>query len=327
MSTDSDSDHPTIFDTTTCIRKGLCPVSSIRNKDDPLESHSLYFEQHGTGPEKIIFIMGLNSSSFAWEWQVEYFPQIADYSVLVFDNRGVGNSGAPRGPYTTSGMAEDAIALLNYVGWTEHRDLHVVGVSLGGMIAQELASRIPERIISLTLGVTTAGGWPWSNLPPWKGLSTLARLTFISDPEVKIPMILEMAFPVEWLDSKAEDDTQGRTNREIITVVYRRRIQLTRPQKFVGHVSQMVAGLTHYVSPDRLRQISKNIPKILILTGDDDHLVRPSGSVHLKEHMPEAEFVQWEKTGHAIHMQHVKRFNGLLERVFAEGKQHAPSSD
>ena len=161
-------------------------------------------------------------------------------------------------------------------------------------------------------------------------------------------MILEMAFPIEWLDSKAEDDAQGRTNREIVTVVsstkslikqfkpltihpnplkvYRRRIELTRPQKLVGHISQMVAGLTHYVSPDRLHHISRSIPKILILTGDDDHLVRPSGSFHLKKHMPEAEFIQWEKTGHAIHMQHVKRFNKLLERVFAEGRQHAPTA-
>lgn len=82
-------------------------------------------------------------------------------------------------------MAEDAIALLDYVGWTGHRDLHVVGISLGGMIAQgkpevisvtyvkinsrdasELATRIPERIASLTLGVTTPGGHPWTNFPP-----------------------------------------------------------------------------------------------------------------------------------------------------------------
>lgn len=82
-------------------------------------------------------------------------------------------------------MAEDVIALLNYVGWTEHRDLHVVGISLGGMIAQgiedcfgvcrhtdvvfalELASRIPERIISLMLIVTLPGSYLsfWSNFP------------------------------------------------------------------------------------------------------------------------------------------------------------------
>lgn len=49
---------PTLFDPETCTRKGLCPVSSIRNKGDPFESHSLYYEQHGDGPEKVIFIMG-----------------------------------------------------------------------------------------------------------------------------------------------------------------------------------------------------------------------------------------------------------------------------
>ncbi len=58
MSTNNSPNLPTIFDSATCTRKGLCPVSSIRNKGDPLESHSLYFEQHGNGPEKILFIMG-----------------------------------------------------------------------------------------------------------------------------------------------------------------------------------------------------------------------------------------------------------------------------
>ena len=91
----------TIFDPETCIRKGLCPVTSIRGQSgDPLESHSLYFEQHGSGPEKLVFIMGLNSTSFSWEEQVEHFGRSGQYSVLVFDNRGVGNSGTPRGPYS-----------------------------------------------------------------------------------------------------------------------------------------------------------------------------------------------------------------------------------
>lgn len=101
----------------------------------------------------------MNSTSFSWAPQVEYFGKSDKYSVLVFDNRGVGNSGTPRGPYSyvylhlpcllisvlvihgpyrTSGMAEDAICLLDYIGWTNERDIHVVGISLGGMIAQGL---------------------------------------------------------------------------------------------------------------------------------------------------------------------------------------------
>ncbi|KAI0693729.1 Alpha/Beta hydrolase protein [Cytidiella melzeri] len=323
MPTEAPSDHLTIFDPSTCIRKGLCPVSSIRNKEDPLESHSLYYEQHGTGPEKIIFIMGLNSTLFAWESQVQHFSRIDTYSVLVFDNRGVGNSSVPRGPYTTSGMAEDAIALLNYVGWTEERDLHVVGVSLGGMIAQELAYKISERIISLTLAATTAGGRFWSNLAPWKGFAGLFKLNFIKEQEDKIPIVLNMLYPKGWLESKAEDDPQGRTNWEIERESFRRRMAVTRPPTFVGSMSQTAAALTHSVSPARLREISRNIPKVVIVVGDEDHLVRTSNSFHLKKHMPEAEFVQWENTGHGIPAQQKKRFNALLERTFSEGRERA----
>jgi pimeloyl-ACP methyl ester carboxylesterase len=93
---------PTAFDPATCVRKGLCPVTKIRGQEyDPLESHSLYYEQHGRGTEyKVVFIMGLNSSAFAWGPQVRHFGTSDTHTALVFDNRGVGNSGYPRGPYT-----------------------------------------------------------------------------------------------------------------------------------------------------------------------------------------------------------------------------------
>jgi pimeloyl-ACP methyl ester carboxylesterase len=112
---ETDHDLPTAFDTATCVRKGLCPVMAVRGQDtSPVESHSLYFgqslspasltrfhrspEQHGTGPNKVVLIMGLNSSSFSWGNQVELLAK--HNSVLVLDNRGVGNSSTPRGPYS-----------------------------------------------------------------------------------------------------------------------------------------------------------------------------------------------------------------------------------
>lgn len=93
---------PTFFDASTCVRKGLCPVTQLRAQGpEALESHSLYYEQHGTGTDhKVVFIMGLNSSSFGWGPQVQHFGKSKDHTILVFDNRGVGNSGYPRGPYT-----------------------------------------------------------------------------------------------------------------------------------------------------------------------------------------------------------------------------------
>ncbi|KAJ3015216.1 hypothetical protein NUW54_g1103 [Trametes sanguinea] len=314
---------PTIFDPATCVRKGLCPVTQIRNQDEHLESHSLYFELHGSGPEKVIFIMGLNSSSAGWLPQVKHFAKKPEYSVLVFDNRGVGNSGTPRGPYTTSGMASDVVVLLDYVGWKEPRQVHVVGVSLGGMIAQELAKKIPERIVSLTLVVTKPGRRQWFELAPLAGIKGLAKSMMISDPEQKIPIVLNMLFPKEWLDSKREGDPEGRTNWDLEFEAYRERIRFTRPQTFLGAVSQMAAAITHYASPDDLRKISSSIPKVTIVTGDTDNLINPRNSQILKEHMPEAELIVRQGAGHAIAIQYKEWFNELLERVFKEGREKA----
>ncbi|KAK0448316.1 Alpha/Beta hydrolase protein [Desarmillaria tabescens] len=318
-------DWPSIFDPSSCVRRGLCPVTEIRNTTT-FESHSLYFEQHGTGPEKLVFVMGLNSSSFAWALQVAHFSRLPQYSVLVFDNRGVGYSGVPRGPFTTSAMAEDLVALLDYVGWKEPRGIHIIGLSLGGMIAQEVAYRIPERITSLTLGVTTPGGYPWTNFPPWKGVIGLLKATFTKDLTIKIPIIHDMVFTKSWLEDKDEEDPR-RTNRERETEVLRNRINLTKPQTLLGTIYQMCAGLTHHVTPGRLRKISSSVPKVLLVTGDEDNLVKSDNTFYLKRHMPEAELVQWENTGHAIHYQRRREFNALIERIVKEGRETALQRD
>lgn len=103
----------------------------------------------------------LNSSAFAWSTQIDHFGRLPGYTSIAYDNRGVGHSSSPKGPYTyvtcvlaeytteeltrayrTSGMAEDAIVLLDYLGWTEKHGVHIVGISLGGMIAQGIWTSI-----------------------------------------------------------------------------------------------------------------------------------------------------------------------------------------
>ncbi|KAF8666608.1 Serine aminopeptidase, S33 [Rhizoctonia solani] len=315
------AERKTIFDSKTLTKKGLCPVTIIKDQASAVESHSLYYELHGRGPEKILCIMGrLNSSSFSWQHQVEHFGPLEKYSILVFDNRGVGHSDAPRGPYTTSGMAEDVITLLDHIGWTEERQLHVVGISMGGMVAQELATRIPRRIVSLVLAVTSAGGHIWNNFPPWKGVSTLTRLTFVKDPAVKVQMIMDMVFPLSWLAGPSAADPKI-TNREAQTRLYMTRILATTPQTLMGTVSQMAAGLSHRVTPDRLRQIANDIPKIVLVTGDEDNLVPPQCSEWIKQCMgPNVKLEKWEQTGHALQIQRPERFNALVEKVIEESR-------
>jgi hypothetical protein len=118
---------PTAFSRLTCLQRGLCPVSL---RGSQLESHSLYYEVYGSPAtaaaiaphagddevkdhiklkNKLVFIPGLNATYFCWDPQVRWFvPRVAgdddseeeEYTALVFDNRGVGNSGYPRGHYT-----------------------------------------------------------------------------------------------------------------------------------------------------------------------------------------------------------------------------------
>ncbi|KAL7414141.1 alpha/beta-hydrolase [Mrakia frigida] len=308
----------TIFSPETCSKKGLHWVGGEQGK-----GHEIYYELHGTGPEHVMFIMGLNNSSFSWNRQVDTFGAHPDYSILVFDNRGAGHSGAPNGPYSTSGMAQDALSLLDFVGWTKEREVHLVGISMGGMISLELASHSPQRLASLTLAVTSSGHGVYKNLPPSKGLATLTKLFGIKAPKDRIMLAIEMLFPATFLDEIDPNDEQARTNRETRIEEYSRRYALTRPQTLVGNLSQSIAALTHHVSPARLQLIDDNVPKITILTGDDDNLVAPANSQFLAEVMRNAENVLWDRTGHAIHSQHPQRFNDLIERVWKEGREKA----
>lgn len=95
--------------------------------------------------------MGLGGMKYAWQRQTKDFAHTkADqYSSLVLDNRGVGESDKPTVRYSTSEMAKDIVEVLDHIGWTGQRDLHVIGISMGGMIAQELVRYVTLKCVIL----------------------------------------------------------------------------------------------------------------------------------------------------------------------------------
>jgi 3-oxoadipate enol-lactonase len=112
----------------------------------------IYWDEQGTGAP-ILLIMGLGYGSRMWH---RTRPILAEkYRTIALDNRGVGKSDIPPGPYSISAMASDAAAVLD---GAEAGRAHIFGVSMGGMIAQEFALQFPERVQSLILGCTAAGG-------------------------------------------------------------------------------------------------------------------------------------------------------------------------
>src|SRR5947209_19241572 len=112
---------------------------------------SLYWEEHGAG-EPLLLIMGLSLTLSMWRGMRDVLKE--HFRVILFDNRGVGKSGRPGPPYSISGMAADAAAVLDAAG---AESAHVFGISLGGMIAQELALRNPTRAPNRVIACTACG--------------------------------------------------------------------------------------------------------------------------------------------------------------------------
>jgi 3-oxoadipate enol-lactonase len=137
------------------------------------------YELEGDGPETIVLVNGLADPLETWVLQMDALLG-AGYRVLRFDNRGVGASDKPPGPYTTALFAADTKALVDHLGLG---DFHLVGVSMGGMIAQEYALAHPGDLRSLTLACTYAAPGPfcsrmfdlWADMAPVMGVPAVMR--------------------------------------------------------------------------------------------------------------------------------------------------------
>ncbi len=233
----------------------------------------LYWEEHGSGPP-ILLIMGL---SFTHEMWFRVLPQVAaHYRVVLFDNRGMGLSDVPPGPYWMRQMAADAIAVLDAAGVTA---AHIVGASMGGMIAQELALRYPDRVRSLVLGSTSYSGlfarWPDLSCRP-RGIRW-SKATRLERESALIPLLYAK-----------------RTPRERIEEDFRVRCQCKWNYK--GFLNQL-AGILLWNSYRRLPRIK--VPT-LVLHGEQDRLVRPANGKVVASRIPGAQFHLIPDAGHIV---------------------------
>ena len=234
----------------------------------------LYWEEAGAG-EAVLLVMGLGMAATGW-WRT--IPVLARrFRVLAFDNRGSGRSGCPRGPYTLAQLVGDALAVLDAAG--EAR-AHVYGISLGGMIAQELALRAPERVRSLVLGATSAGGA--DHEPPDDETTGFLRRRAAMPAEegvwASIPYLYGTATLARAAGRVAEDVEQ----------------RLRFPLDSRGYQAQLAAAATHDVSA-RLTAIGA---PALVLHGDADRIVPVGNGRRLADGLPKASYRELAGAGH-----------------------------
>jgi pimeloyl-ACP methyl ester carboxylesterase len=257
----------------------------------------LHYEIHGRGTP-LCLVEGLGYASWMWRDQVETFA--ASHRLLVYDNRDVGQSDRVAQPYTTRDLADDLAGLLTVLGIER---THLLGVSLGGYVAQEFALAYPERLWGLVLVSTAVGGAEMVPIP-----AETQRL-MVPDPELPPEQRLRRAMAVAFAPDYVE--AQPKVFDDFI------RDRLASPQEAVAWGRQAAAGAT-FAAGDRLAAIKA---PTLILHGDRDRVVPVENARLLAARLPRAEVVLLPGGGHLAFIEQAENFNravlAFLARVEA----------
>jgi len=240
----------------------------------------LYYERWGEGP-RLLFLNGSGSSIATSELLIKVFT--SDFDVVVHDQRGLGESEIPAGPYSMADYAADAAALLDEIGWERVR---VVGVSFGGMVAQELAVTWPERVERLALLCTSPGGAGGASYP----LHELAQLP-AAQREAKGLELLDTRFGPEWLAAHPSD-------RALADMMAARRNGTKTADQLRGESLQLDARRRHDVC-DRLARITC---PTLVACGRFDGIAPPANGEAIAARVENVDLRVYEG-GHAFFAQ------------------------
>ena len=255
------------------VEQGFAPVNGIQ----------IFYQRYGTAGPWLVLVEGLGVATWFWEKQI---PALAPHvRLVVFDNRGVGRSSKPDGPYRVQQMAEDTCALLDVLN-VEAAAL--LGYSLGGLIAQEVAFRYPERVTALILAATLPGG------PLQQPISDAAD-ALLREPaggsEAQLRRRLALAFSPRFVSSPEFE-------RQI-------QLRLADPQPREAFQAQLHAGATYQPSGN-LKDIHV---KTLILASKDDELVPLENARRLHQHIPHSQLIVYQGVGHQFHIEKPAQFN------------------
>ena len=257
----------------------------------------VYYESHGERADTpLLLIMGTGGSCRGWlPLQVPPFSQ--RHRTLIYDHRGVGSSEDPGGPFTTAQLADDAVGLLDSL---EIASAHVLGAFMGGMVAQELALRHPDRVARLALVGTYARADAKRRLllEHWRDLA-LGGATI----EVLVRERLLWTLQDETLEQHDLIDA-------MVTFFTRDGAPLSEDV----FARQCEACLTHDTA-DRLREISQ---RTIVVCGRHDQLTPPKFHRELADEIPDAHLVTCAYGAHVVMAEAAEHFNRIVLQFFAD---------
>jgi len=259
----------------------------------PGEGIRLYYEVAGEGPP-LLLLSGVNGGVWTWYAQVPQFSR--RYRTITFDNRGGGRSDLTPGPYTAARLARDALALLDHL---EMGPVLVAGISLGGMIAQELALAAPSRVRGLVLAATHPGG-PDRTPPPPEVLAVLSANAGLSVEEIlrkDLPLFFSPAF------------LEGCHEAVAAYLEVHRQV----PLQSEAALAAQLAAARSFDAVGRLAGL--RIPT-LVLTGGADRIVPPANAGLLGRLIPRSRLGIFLGAGHALQVECAAPFNAAVTAFF-----------
>ncbi len=238
----------------------------------------IHYTRVGEG-DPLLLIMGFGMPGDAW---LGALPFLQGFGAIYYDNRGTGLSDKPGGPYSIAQMADDGAGLLDHL---QIEQAHVYGVSMGGMIAQELVLRHPQKVRSLVLGCTMCGG-ERARLGEEAVLDTLfetIKNMGTLGAEAWVDRTLPLIFPKEWIDANPGV-------RDLL-MMGMQMMPPTPPET----AQNAMAGLFGWTTYDRLPQITA---PTLVVHGDSDLIIPVDNAYVLAERIPGAQLHIVKGGGH-----------------------------
>jgi pimeloyl-ACP methyl ester carboxylesterase len=237
---------------------------------------NIHWESFGEGPA-VLLVAGQGMTVDGW-WAT--IPVLAGtFRVIAFDNRDTGHSSRLPWPYSVAQMAHDAVAVLDAAG--EQR-AHVYGISLGSLVAQEVALRHPDRVRALVLGASSAGGFA-----AYKPSPSSSAQTFIVRAGAMRPEEAEWAaIPYTY----AEKTRRIHPERIVADIAHR----ASSPPEPLAYVHQAAAVAGH----DAYERLNQMAAPTLVVHGEQDVFVPPANALVLAERIPGAQLQLWPDAGH-----------------------------